>query len=548
MSEHEPTEPKSPDSEAEPPPRGVRSMALVRWALILLTALAAGFSWWSYAHADGSAAHQAKYYCPMHPEVTSPSPGECPICQMTLEPIPKDRQKATAMASQAAAPAPAPSAAPGEGVVYVCPMHPEVQTPGPSRCPICKMRLEPRAAPPKPPPSAAAPEPAHDAGAQDAAVALHAGHARAPASKAAPSPQPAAAPSGSATTASTPPGATPPGTVPVELGLDRLQAIGVRTAVAVETPTSGALRLAAGVEAPESGAAQVHVRAAGFVESIAVRETGVRVRRGQNLLSVYSPDVYQAQSELLAVKDWPALDAGKSSGERARRKLELLGMSKSAIDQLLKKGEPMRTIGIGAPIAGYVTKKNVVLGSYVAPENALYEIVDLSKVYVVANVYQRDLGSVKLGHEGTFTAPGLSAPVVAKVDLVYPQVEADARTTRVRFSVKNADMALRPGQLGWVEIKQPSRTVVAVPRDALIDTGLERYVFVEEAPGRFSPKSVEVGAEVGTDRIELTAGVRPNERVVSGATFLIDSESRLRASLSGKGAAAAQDHSQHGAP
>lgn len=493
---------ETPDSEAEPAPRGVRGMAIVRWALILLTALAAGFSWWSFALADGHSAHEPRYYCPMHPEVTSPSPGECPICQMTLEPIPKDRQLPAAKPAAAPA-APAPSA--GEAVIYHCPMHPEVQSPTPGRCPKCKMKLEPRAATPK----------------DGEPKAPHAEHA---------------------------PGATPPGTVPVELSLDRVQAIGVRTSAAVDAPTSGALRLAAGVEAPESGVAEVHVRAPGFVEHIAVRETGIRVKRGQNLLSVYSPEVYQAQSELLAVKDWPALGEGKSSGDRARKKLELLGMSKNGIDRLLEKGEPMRTVGVSAPIAGYVTKKSVVLGSYVSPETPLYEIVDLGKVYVVANVFQRDLASVKVGGEGKFTAPGLAQPVVAKVDLIYPQVDNDARTTRVRFSVKNPEMTLRPGQYGWVEIAQPSRTVVTVPRDALIDTGLERYVFVEDGPGKFSPRKVEVGAELGTDRIELISGVRPGERVVSGATFLIDSESRLKASLSGKGAAVTQDHSKHQGP
>ncbi len=513
MSETQETKPedRAPDSEAEPPPRGVHTMAIVRWVLIALMAVAAGFTWWSYAHADGQALNTPRYHCPMHPEITSPDPGECPICHMTLEPIPKDRQAAAAApaphASQAAssnaAPAPAPSQG-SQGSVYTCPMHPEITSPVPGRCPICKMKLE-----------AKKPEPKDDPDARHG--------------------DPGAAP-----------GSPPPGTVPIELTLDRLQSIGVRTSPAVETPTSGAVRVAASVEAPESGVAEVHVRAPGFVEHIAVRETGVRVRRGQNLLSVYSPEVYQAQSELLAVKDWPALGEGKSSGDRTKKKLELLGMSRGAIDQLLKKGEPMRAVGVGSPIAGYVTKKNAVLGSYVSPETVLYEIVDLSKVYVVASVFQRDFGVIKLGEEGSFSAPGMAAPAVAKVDLIYPKVESEARTTRVRLQVKNPDMALRPGQYGWVEFKQVSRTVVAVPRDALIDTGLYRYVFVEESAGRFSPRSVEVGAELGTDRIELISGVRPNERVVSGATFLIDSESRLKASLSGKGATVAEDHSKHG--
>lgn len=492
-------------SEAEPVPKGVRTMAIVRWVLIALTALAAAGSWWSFARADGQAESAARYYCPMHPEVTSASPGECPICQMTLEPIPEGRRKSAAAPSSHAPHAPSPVASAPPGTLWTCPMDPEVISTVPGRCPKCKMRLEPKAPPAKAGPA----EPA--------------------------GPPPDA-------------GAEPTGIVPVELSLDRLQAIGVRTAVAVETPTSGSVRIAAGVEAPESGVAQVHVRAPGFVEHIAVRETGVRVRRGQNLLSIYSPEIYQAQSELLAVKDWPGVGGGKSAGDRAQKKLELLGMSKGAVDQVMKKGEPSRTVGIGAPISGFVTQKNVVLGSYVAPETVLYEIVDLSKVYVVASVFQRELALVQVGHEGKFSAPGLATPVVAKVDLIYPRVDADARTTRVRFSVKNADMALRPGQYGWVELSHPARTVVAVPRDALIDTGLERYVFVQESPGRFVPRTVEVGAELGTDRIELTAGVRPGERVVSGATFLLDSESRLKASLGGKGAAASQDHSKHGSP
>lgn len=508
MSESESPRSESPEAEmphpeppeVEPPPRGVRGMALVRWALIVLTALAAGFSWWSFARADDHSAHAARYFCPMHPEVTSAVPGECPICQMTLEPIPKDRLLAASASATPAAPPPSA----GGATVYFCPMHPEVTSPTPARCPKCKMKLEPRAA-------------GHDdAQSTDAGAPIV--------------------------------GSSPPGTADVELALDRVQAIGVRTEVAQEAPTSAGLRLAANVEAPESGVAEVHVRAPGFVEHIAVRETGVRVRRGQNLLSVYSPEIYQAQSELLAIKDWPALGEGKSSGDRAKKKLELLGMSKRSVDQLVAKGEPMRTVGVSSPIAGYVSKKNVVLGSYVTPETTLYEIVDLEKVYVIANVFQRDLASVKLGGEGAFSAPGLEKPVVAKVDLVYPKVDADARTTRVRFSVKNPDLTLRPGQFGWVEIAGSARTVVAVPRDALIDTGLERYVFVETGPGKFSPRRVEVGSELGSDRIELRAGVHPGERVVSGATFLIDSESRLKASLRGSGAPRSDDHSNHPKP
>lgn len=134
------------------------------------------------------------------------------------------------------------------------------------------------------------------------------------------------------------------------------------------------------------------------------------------------------------------------------------------------------------------------------------------------------------------------------MDLIYPRVDADARTTRVRFSVKNTDMALRPGQYGWVELSHPARTVVAVPRDALIDTGLERYVFVQESPGRFVPgrsRSAPSSAPTGFSLYGRRAAGRTGGL---GGDVLLDSESRLKASLGGKGAAASQDYSKHGSP
>jgi Cu(I)/Ag(I) efflux system membrane fusion protein len=316
--------------------------------------------------------------------------------------------------------------------------------------------------------------------------------------------------------------------------LDRVQAIGVRTALVEERASSASLRATAIVSAPEQNVAEVHVRAAGFVEGISVRETGVGVKAGQALVSVYSPEIYQAQSELLATKDWSLLpDAAQSShGEAARRKLELLGVSSKTADKVIASGKPFRAIGVSAPISGVITKKNVVLGSYVTPEMALYEIVDLSKVYVVADIFQQSMGRVPLGTMGRFTSANRRDVVAdAKVDLVYPQVNLEARTTRVRMQVQNSKLGLLPGEYGFVEFSSPQQTVLTVPRDAIVDTGEHVYVFVEDQPGHFTPKTVEVGAELA-DMVEVIAGVSKGDKVVSGATFLIDSESRLQASLS----------------
>jgi Cu(I)/Ag(I) efflux system membrane fusion protein len=329
------------------------------------------------------------------------------------------------------------------------------------------------------------------------------------------------------------PGSVPAGTTPITLAFDRVQSIGVRTAVAEERDTGGVLRVTATVTAPEQGAAEVHVRAPGFVERMAVRETGVKVGAGQELLGLYSPDVFQAESELLAAKGFG--DQGARSVAAARQRLELLGMSPRAIDDVLASGKPMRVIPVASPAGGYVSKKSVVLGSYVTPEMALYEIVDLSKVYVVADVFQRDIASIHLGTEGRF-APSQQPDraMSAKVDLIYPQINTEARTTRVRMQVKNDRLELLPGQYGNVDFVLAASKVLVVPRDAIVDTGRVAYVFVDEGGGRYAPQAVSLGKDLD-DGFEVLAGITAGDRVVSSATFLIDSESRLQASLAQSG-------------
>lgn len=462
-----------PEGE-EPPPRGAKTMAAVRWALVAAAGLLALFMWLSFARAQlaphdaGGSAEAPKYHCPMHPQIVSNEPGECPICHMNLEPISGERGASMRGGLEAGT----------QNAGFTCPMHPEIHAAEAGRCPICKMPLE---------------------AVKVTGIALA-------------------------------PGSTPPGTTPITLVLDRIQSIGVRTAVAEERASSSTLRVTAVVMAPEQGAAEVHVRSAGFVEAIQVDQTGIAVRAGQPMLSLYSPELLQAQNELLATRQWTG-DAGAISGS-ARKKLELLGMAPSEIDRVVAKGEPMRAITITTQRAGFVTKKNVVLGSYVTPEMALYEVQDLSKVYVVADVFLPDVGAVGLGTEGRFV-PSVrpERAVTAKVDLVYPNVTTEARTRRVRMQIRNdGDSSYAPGEYGTVELATTAHKRVSIPRDALIDTGTATYVFVVEPNGRFAPRIVSA-REGDVNHVFVDAGLAAGERVVSGATFLIDAESRLQASI-----------------
>ena len=267
------------------------------------------------------------------------------------------------------------------------------------------------------------------------------------------------------------------------------------------------------------------------------------MKRGAPLVAIYSPEIFQAQQELLASMTWgpmkgatPGVAALATQPERSRQRLELLGVSRSEIDRIVATGQPLRATSIHAPIAGVVIRKDVVLGSFVTPEMVLYEIVDLRKVYVVADLFQGDVPSVPVGTRGTFTMPRQPGrSFEAEVDLVYPEVDLAARTTRVRLRVDNPERALLPGQFGTVTFATAASDVVVVPRDAVIDTGQATYVFVVEADGRYVPRSVELG-RVADDAVEIRRGVEAGTKLVSGATFLIDAESRLRASLQQTGA------------
>ncbi|WAS92585.1 efflux RND transporter periplasmic adaptor subunit [Nannocystis punicea] len=461
-------DPETMREGAEAPPPGVALMAGVRWLLLLGTLAAACFAWWSYANAEPVAAqHAPRYRCPMHPQITSHEPGECPICHMALEPIPEDEAE----------------------TVYRCPMHPQIQQAEPGECPICGMDLEPVAA---------------------EAVAVSAD--------------------------------MPAGTAAITLGLDRLQAIGARVVVAEEREFTAELRSAALTEFSEDGAARVHVRAAGFIERIAVAETGVRVRKGQVLAEYYSPEIYQAQAELLAAHSWSGPVVGA-----ARQRLELLGLSSAAVDRILKSGKPDRTTPVVAPAAGVVVARTAVLGAYVRPEEPLYELREDHGLYLVAELPAARAVSVKPGTKGhvRFTSrPELDRELA--VDLVYPSVAADSRSVRVRMPLDNDDRALVAGMPAVVTFALPSETGVAVPRDAIVDAGNQPYVFVDAGGGRLVPRPVVLGVR-DPEFVRVREGLTAGERVVAGATFLVDAESRLRAALipSSTPGAATPSHAQH---
>jgi len=284
---------------------------------------------------------------------------------------------------------------------------------------------------------------------------------------------------------------------------------------------------------------RLRVRAPGFVERVSVRQTGVRVHRGQPLAFIYSPEINQAQEAFVAATKWSGSESGGSSGQdgtrdiasAARRGLELLGLSTADIDEVARTGRPIRAVAVRAPAGGFVTRFSAVLGSRADPEMVLYEIADLSSVWVIASVHERDVRTLRAGTVARFIAAGGERePLTGKIDLIEPALDELTRTTGVRLVLPNRDGQLRPGQFGEVEFELPAVSGLLVPRDAVIRTGEHEYVYVATGTDRFEPRNVTTGlAREG--RVQVLSGLSAGDRVVTRGGFMLDSESRLQASL-----------------
>ncbi|NUP12180.1 MAG: efflux RND transporter periplasmic adaptor subunit [Polyangiaceae bacterium] len=288
------------------------------------------------------------------------------------------------------------------------------------------------------------------------------------------------------------------------------------------------------LEAPESAISEVRVRSAGFVEQVAPIETGAKVKAGEALLWVYSPDILRTQQELLTARALssggaPAVHDDAEMVDAAKTRLELLGVGRGVSNQVLAKGKSVRAIPVSAPKTGIVTARNVSLGAYVTPETMLFQITDLSTLWVSATAETADVALLAPKTRARFESRRGTAIDVEAL-LVEPRVAARTRTATVRFLAKNDDASLLPGDIGEVVVPTTDEEQVVVPRDAVVDTGAQTYVFVEKSPGRFTPRAITAGPIVGNDRI-VKSGVEPGEAIVVRGAFLLDSESRLQGAL-----------------
>ncbi|HSB21324.1 MAG TPA: efflux RND transporter periplasmic adaptor subunit, partial [Anaeromyxobacteraceae bacterium] len=303
-------------------------------------------------------------------------------------------------------------------------------------------------------------------------------------------------------------------------------------------PVGGAWRTVGRVAVDETRVRHVNVKVEGFVERIYVDFVGKPVRKGERLFSFYSPELLSLQSEyLLAVKMRRDLRGGSLAGsgeelvESARERLKLWDVPDSVLEELSRTGKPQKALTLVSPISGVVTKKDVVQGHKLAAGDMPYEITDLSEVWVLADIYESDLARTRVGMPATFTAQAFpNRPFQGRVAFIDPVLDPKTRTAKVRLAFANPRGELKPEMFGDVVLKARAREGLRIPTDAVIDSGTKKVVFVSLGDGKFQPREVKLGGTDG-DHVEVVSGLGSGELVVVRANFLVDSESRLKASL-----------------
>jgi Cu(I)/Ag(I) efflux system membrane fusion protein len=320
----------------------------------------------------------------------------------------------------------------------------------------------------------------------------------------------------------------------VKISLDRVQRSGVRTEKAEPRVLVQSVRGVGTVTVDETRQTVVSMRAETFIEDLFVDKTGTEVRAGQPLFRAYIPEVQKAQADLISTLNWPDHLSGPGSiitGSETR--LRNLAVPESRIKEVRQSRTNPRTIDWPAPATGTVLTKNVVKGQRVDTGQELYRIVDLSHVWVIAEVAESDISAIKLGTPALITLRAYPAePIEGRVGFIYPDVKPETRTVRVRIELANPDGKLKTDMYADVAFRPGAErgAVLTVAESAVIDSGSRQFVLVAKGEGRFEPRPVKPGLR-GEGYVEIRDGVAVGEEVVTSATFLIDAESNLQTAL-----------------
>lgn len=324
---------------------------------------------------------------------------------------------------------------------------------------------------------------------------------------------------------------------------ERLQTIGVKFEPVARRPLDHIIRTVGRVEVDERRLSRITLKLEGWVDQLFVNYTGERVKKGQVLFTLYSPELVATQEEYLIAlsssrtlgkSEFPEVATGAQALlESSRRRLLLWNIESRHIEDLERMGKVLTTLPIHAPQTGTVINKTAVVGLYTKPGDELYTIADLSHIWIIGDIYEYELPLVSVGQSAIVTLSYAPDVILrARVTFIYPTVDLQTRTAKVRFELDNPGEKLKPGMYANLELKVPLGIRLIVPKDAVLESGERRIIFIHHGGGRLEWRKVKIGQRSG-DWLEVLEGVAEGEHVVTSANFLIDSESQLKAAVGG---------------
>lgn len=329
----------------------------------------------------------------------------------------------------------------------------------------------------------------------------------------------------------------------IEITPEQQQMIGVKTVEASIKPLQKIVRTVGRVEYDEQKVFTVNTKIEGWIEKLYINYTGKYVNKGEPLAEIYSPELIATQQEYLNALKWRSNSELKTQNselgralsqdferllEAARQRLSLWDINDSQIKKIEETGKPVRTLTIYSPVSGYVIQKMALQGIKVMPGEKLFDVVDLSSVWIISDIYEYELPFIREGQAAKISLsyfPGKEFS--SRIDYIYPSLSGETRTAKVRFTIPNYKGALKPQMFTNVEVKIDLGKRLAIPDSAIIDTGTRQVVYVDKGDGRFEPREVLSGVKAEGLR-EVIKGVKAGEKVAASATFLIDSEAQLK--------------------
>jgi Cu(I)/Ag(I) efflux system membrane fusion protein len=342
----------------------------------------------------------------------------------------------------------------------------------------------------------------------------------------------------------------PPG---IEISPERQQLIGVKKVEVAGRPLQTTIRTVGRVVYDERKVATINMKVEGWIERLHVDYTGRYVKEGEPLAEIYSPELFATQLEYLNLLKWKTEkvhrlqrnmefrwgDRYGTSGQMltfdvdaliqvARQRMKFWDITDEQIETIEQEEEPLRTFTVVSPVRGYVLEKPALQGRRFEAGEKLFDIVDLSNVWVIADIYTYELPLIRKGQTAKISLSNLPGKeILSKIDYIYPTFSGQTRTAKVRFVIPNARGELKPQMFTNVEIRVDLGKKLAIPEDAFIDAGAKQVVYVDKGDGYFEPREVKLGLRAD-GMVEVIQGLRQGEKIAASANFMIDSEAKLK--------------------